>query len=182
MLGTELYAKAVAILKAEHQKVFIITKKAKEVDDTAEAEITKDTTEEPKEDLQIPTAPKEETDDEDDIITGFSCNVFPKNREKDEEEDPYAKADKLLDKFLTEDQISNSYLLDCATRLPEDKGARIRINKVIASFNIIKYYKVKGSKDYPSICQLARTQFLRMENSGFQERVFSTGGNAMTKK
>ena len=60
--------------------------------------------------------------------------------------------------------------------------SRITINQVIASFDTRKYYNEKGSKDYPALYQMTRIQFSGMEKSGFQERVFSTGGNAMTKK
>jgi len=181
LLGTELHAQAVASLKAEHRKVFMIIKRAG-MSNAAEAEITEGITEEQGEDLQIPTAPNEESDDEDDLIAGFSYSVASKNTDEDEEEDLYAEADELVDNFLAEDQVSNSYLLEGATRLPEDEGARITINQVIASFDTRKYYNEKGSKDYPALSHMARIQFSRMENSGFQERVFSTGGNAMTEK
>ena len=72
--------------------------------------------------------------------------------------------------------------MEGSKRSLEDQGARITINQVIASFDARKYYNEKGSKDYPALSHMARIQFSRMENSGFQERVFSTGGNTMTDK
>ena len=73
-------------MKAEHRKVFMIIKRAG-MSNAAEAEITESTTEEQGEDLQIPTAPNEESNDEDDLIAGFSYSVGPKNTDEDEEED-----------------------------------------------------------------------------------------------
>ena len=45
----------------------------------------------------------------------------------------------------------------------------------------MKYYHEKGQKDHPVVHTFARIEFTRMNNSEFQERVFSNRSNA-TKK
>ena len=44
----------------------------------------------------------------------------------------------------------------------------------------MKYFRMKGQEDYPAVFLLARIQFSRLDNGGFQERMFSTSGNAMS--
>ena len=39
---------------------------------------------------------------------------------------------------------------------------------------------MQGQEDYPAMTMLARLHFSRLDNSGFQERVFSTAGLAMS--
>ena len=52
----------------------------------------------------------------------------------------------------------------------------------IASFDTMKYYREKGSIDFPSVTMLARIHFGRLDNGGFQERMFSTASLAMAKE
>ncbi len=43
----------------------------------------------------------------------------------------------------------------------------------------MRYFREEGLKVFPTICLLARIHFGKFSNAGFQERVFSTAGNAM---
>ena len=45
----------------------------------------------------------------------------------------------------------------------------------------MKYFRLKGNVDYPAVTMLARIHFFRLDNAGFQERVFSTASLAMSK-
>ena len=66
------------------------------------------------------------------------------------------------------------------TKLPFGKGEDISIAHVIAGFDIMKYHPNKGKYDYPVLFMMARIQFSRLDNLGFQERVFSMGRSAMS--
>ena len=46
----------------------------------------------------------------------------------------------------------------------------------------MKYFKVDGTKEFPTIAILARIHFATMHNAAFQERVFSIASDAQTDK
>ena len=50
---------------------------------------------------------------------------------------------------------------------------------VALSFNHFKYFMEEGQIKWPTISILYRMEFSRIENSGFQECVFSTAKNSM---
>ena len=81
---------------------------------------------------------------------------------------------------MDEGQVSNKYLLEGARRLHSSEGEHITTVHVIASFDTMNYYLKKGKDDYHVIFMMARIQCSRLDNSGFQERVFSTGSSTMS--
>ena len=122
--------------------------------------------------LLTPTAAGDSSNEEgNNLDASLSYSVSSKKGGMAGGEEYDGEADKLLQNFMNEDQVFNKYLFECAKELPDEAGARIIIGLVIASFDPVKYYKKKGSQDYPSIFLMARIQFSWMDNSGFQERV-----------
>ena len=53
--------------------------------------------------------------------------------------------------------------------------------ELVAKFDTVQYFCEVGSKKWPTITMLARIHFSRMDNSAFQERVFSTAANVQEK-
>ena len=92
-----------------------------------------------------------------------------------------AKANSQFKDWLEGDQVSNEFLFDKAHELPEVCGEKVTIEQVISSFDTMKYFRLKGNVDYPAVTMLARIHFFRLDNAGFQERVFSTASLAMSK-
>jgi len=167
----------VAVLKDGHRKVFKIMKRDEALGDPDEA-VTAAV--EPKEVILTPK-PEESSDNVDGLAASFSYKVVSSNQGKGDDTGECGKeADNLLQKFLDEDQVSNKCLLEGARRIPSDKEEDITIAYIIASFNTMKYYLKEGHEDYPAIFVLNRIQFSRIDNSGFQERVFSTGSSVMS--
>ena len=54
--------------------------------------------------------------------------------------------------------------------------------KELPLFNTLKYFRMLGQKEFPSIATLVRIHFSKMDNGAEQERVFSTAANAQRKK
>ena len=92
-----------------------------------------------------------------------------------------AKADALIKDWLETYQVSNLFLFDKAERLTEAIGAGISIEKIISSFDTMKYFRLKGHQDYPAVTMLPRIHFARLDNAGFQEWVFSNAFLVMFK-
>ena len=79
------------------------------------------------------------------------------------------------------DQVSNPFLFDKVERMPEAIWAEISIEKIISSFDAMKYFCMKGHEGYPAVTMLAQIHFAKLDNAGFQERVFSTASLVMSK-
>ena len=79
------------------------------------------------------------------------------------------------------DQVSNQFLFDNAERLHETIGSKISIARIISSFDTMTYFRTKGYEDYPTVTMLAQIHFARLDNAGFQERVFSTASLVVSK-
>ena len=45
----------------------------------------------------------------------------------------------------------------------------------------MRYFKENAKERFPSVILLVRIHFSRLDNAGFQERVFSTAANVMMK-
>ena len=118
---------------------------------------------------------------DDEPAFSLKCKVVSKKDDTELVEEVDQKADTLFKKWMDNDQVSNHYLFDKAKRLPEKDGAEITLAHVIVSFDTLKYFRKRGRTDYPAMTMLARIQFSRLDNSGFQERVFSTSSLAMAK-
>ena len=135
--------------------------------------------EDEEETLQEPTLM--ESSDKEDFVVQVQVQV---EQEKDggNVEMLESQANDIIDKWLEKNQISNAYLYDKANLLPQSKDATMKLEQVIASFDTMKYYREKGSIDFPSVTMLARIHFGRLDNGGFQERMFSTASLAMAKE
>jgi hypothetical protein len=57
----------------------------------------------------------------------------------------------------------------------------LNLKELVTKFDTMKYFREKGAEEWPSITILARIHFSKMDNSAFQERVFSTAANVMSK-
>ena len=88
----------------------------------------------------------------------------------------------MVDKWLEDhhEGVYNNYLFDDKNKLP-GPGMKVTIDQLITGFNSMAYFREDGSKHYKVITLLARIYFSRMENGGFQERMFSTASNAQKK-
>ena len=91
------------------------------------------------------------------------------------------EADRIIESWLERDQVSNEFLFDKAPKLPDTVGAEVTIEQVICSFDTMRYFRERGSAQYPTVTLLARIHFSRLDNAGFQERVFSTAKQAQGK-
>ena len=60
-------------------------------------------------------------------------------------------------------------------------GKAVNIKELVLKFDTMKFFREEGTKKWPTITLLARIHFSKMDNSAFQERVFSTAANVMTK-
>ena len=57
---------------------------------------------------------------------------------------------------------------------PLAKEGKCSFLELMTKFDTMKYFCLTGEKEWPTITMLARIHFSRMDNSAFQERVFST--------
>ena len=57
-----------------------------------------------------------------------------------------------------------------------------RLKGLLRDVDIFRYFREKGQMQFPSIALGARILLAKMDNSGFTERMFSAGSNAMSKK
>ena len=73
----------------------------------------------------------------------------------------------IIDKWLDNDQVCNDFLYDGAGKLPELVGAKITIEQVLDSFDTMKYFRMKGNENFPTVTMLARIHFSRLDNAGF---------------
>ena len=101
-------------------------------------------------------------------------------------EDLYAnEANAAFDKWLKVDINPNKYLYDgvqqtsfrgrLTTRQPS-------VGEVLRKFDCLKYYRMDGDKKFPTIRILARIHLTEMDNSAFQEQVFSKAACVMGTK
>ena len=96
-------------------------------------------------------------------------------------EEEELKSDAMIKDWLETYQVSNQFLFDKAESSTETIGDEISIERIISSFDTMKYFRKKGHEDYPSVTMLARIHFARLDNAAFQERVFSTASLVMSK-
>lgn len=89
-------------------------------------------------------------------------------------------ADKVVDDWI-EDPIKYDKFLYEGAKLDIASG-KVDLISLIGRFDSMEYFRKEGVVKYPTITTLARIHFSRMDNSGFQERVFSTADEAMSSK
>ena len=77
------------------------------------------------------------------------------------------EANSIIDKWLDNEQVCNNFLYDGAGKFPELVGAKITIEQVLDSFDTMKYFRMKGNENFPTVTMLARIHFSRLDNAGF---------------
>ena len=62
------------------------------------------------------------------------------------------------------------------------KGDRCSLMDLITKFDTMKYFRLDGTREFPTIAILARIHFSTMHNAAFQERVFFIAADAQKNK
>ena len=130
--------------------------------------------------LATPVATADNTQDYTDDLLGFTCELAPTEVDGIEEVSDDTKANDLVDEWIKHSVSFNKHVLYWFNPLP--KSGNISLLELVAKFDTMQYFRDVGSKDWPTITMLARIHcFSRMDNSAFQERVFSTAANVQGK-
>ena len=92
--------------------------------------------------------------------------------------DRHPKPQKMVfEKWMRVKIVMHKYAFD-PINVPIPQEGAVSILELVAKFDTMKYFREAGQVDWPSITILARIHFSKMDNSAFQERVFSTAKNA----
>ena len=111
----------------------------------------------------------------------FASFVDSDDEEEEEQEESLEdKSDKLVDNWLKWKNISYNKFRYEGTDPFFVVSSSFTIEETIEKFDTMKYFREEGRVKHPIITLLARTEFAYMDNGGFQERVFSTVGNAQS--
>ena len=104
---------------------------------------------------------------------------YSPKREQELEGSDDAAADKILEEYLgMVPRYKNYSFSDIGReRLPDEAGEEVDILDLIAYFDGMKWLKDEVLEKYPSVIMLVRVYLSRMDNGGFQERVFSTAAH-----
>ena len=99
-----------------------------------------------------------------------------------EEEDIYEKADSVFKSWIDKHIEYNDFRYDGVDVIHIDENGEVELKELIHKFDTLKYFRILGQKEFPSIATLVRIHFSKMDNGAEQERVFSTAANAQRKK
>ena len=143
-------------------------------------EETNEASKEGEEDLDTPMA---DSSDDDSVANIFAV-AKPVAVRSDEEHtaDLEAKADEVFEEWMTIDPNFKEYLFNGVEPLEFGEGGKVTFLELMQKFDTIKYFQESGTEEYPTISMLARIHFSRMDNSAFQERVFSTAASAQSDR
>ena len=132
--------------------------------------------------LAIPTEKDSDDDDDDDDddgdILNMTCELEPDDVSTDEDTTE-KDADEVFEKWMSHKVKFSEYLFD--PKQPIKAVRKVKFKEIVAKFDTMNYFRKTGTKDWPTITVLARIHFSKMDNSAFQERVFSTAANVMSK-
>ena len=165
---TELYTKTKLLLKKIHRQSYhaILTKTGPPTDNgDANADSM----------LEVPMPPPiARKRSEFSMTTEYNPKA---EQELEESEDDIA--DKILEDYLVMvPRYKNYSLSDIGEkRLLDESGEDVDILDLIAYFDGMKWLRDEVLSKYPSIIMLIRVYLSRMDNGGFQERVFSTAAH-----
>lgn len=166
-----LYVKTKELLKLKHRstyKAFYAPPKAKGSDVVAEED----------EQLDTPVEAVVDTGYTDDLL-GMTCELAPEEAAESEETRTDKKADELFDEWMKHSVLFYKHVFDGSPPLPE--AGDCTFHELVAKFDTMKYFRDVGTREWPTITILARIHFSKMDNSAFQERVFSTASNVQRK-
>ena len=107
------------------------------------------------------------------------CKIGFKSDTDDRVSELNKRADDLLNDWLNDEPKFHKYTYDNAKPLPTE--GNLKLAQLIESFDTMKYFKEVAKNRFPSVILLVRIHFSKMDNAGFQERVFSTASNVMMK-
>ena len=115
--------------------------------------------------------------DEDNDLDGPSIVPVPLTTDVG---DLIAEADDVFEQWMAASINFGDYLFDKAQPLVANRRTgKVTFRELVSKFDTMKYYRLSGSKEYPSITLLARIHFSTMLTSAFQEKVFSTCKHVM---
>ena len=124
--------------------------------------------------MEMETSPPEYID----TLLGLTCDLAPP-LEETVESNSDTKADEVFESWMKLNIEMHLYVFDPKHPIREKGG--VSLLELVAKFDTMKYFREVGQKEWPSITVLARIHFSKMDNSAFQERVFSTAANAQSK-
>ena len=97
-----------------------------------------------------------------------------------EVKDHNAKADVIVDDWLNHHINYNNFLYDGQKPIQKKTLHDVGLFTLTQRFDTMRFFRDKDVlTKFPTIKLLARIHYGKFSNSGFQERVFSTAGNAM---
>lgn len=119
--------------------------------------------------------------DEDEDDERFIFNIFAEAGDANDggasdDEAVDLEADDVVDQWLRHNVTYNDCLYE--NEEPFQGKGKVGICELIEKFDSLSYLKSVGIDKFPTIVLLARVHMGKFENGGFQERVFSTAGNA----
>jgi len=82
------------------------------------------------------------------------------------------EADAEWEKWMDFVPIWHDFLHDKAALIKRPNN-QIHMRELLSKFDMMKFYRLQGTKKFPTIAVLARVHFSVMMSSAFQERVFS---------
>ena len=136
----------------------------------------------PKEDKVLAT-PAATTDNIHDYYTddllGFTCELSSTETVGTVEVSDDTKANDLVDEWIKHSVSYHNHVYNSSHPIPE--SGNISLLELVAKFDTMQYFCEVGSKKWPTITMLARIHFSRMDNSAFQEWVYSTVANVQVK-
>ena len=178
LLGPGVYPQTLELLKKEHSSLFITWSKREHTKKPVDKAITATAASAPEKEMVLDEL--DSSSDEEDLVIE-AVAVIEKNVDENEDELLLQEADRIVDKWMETDQVSNEFLYKGAKKLPDKVGVMVKIEEVFSSFDTMRYFRERGGTEFPTVAMLARIHFSRLDNAGFQERVFSTAKQAQGK-
>ena len=176
LLGPSVYPQTLELLKKEHSSLFIIWSKREHTNQPVDKDIT--ATAATANETEGVLDELDSSSDEEDLVIEAVAVI---EKDVDEDELLLQESDRIVDKWMENDQVSNDFLYKGAKKMPDKVGVMVQIEEVIASFDTMRYFRERGGTEFPTVALLARIHFSRLDNAGFQERVFSTAKQAQGK-
>ncbi len=96
--------------------------------------------------------------------------------------DKDSAANQVVDEYLSHTIHFNDFLVNGAKQFTSSKLKKLDIVSLIERFDSMKFFRSVGHERFPSITLLAWPLMSRFSKNGFQERVFSVAGIAMSAK
>jgi hypothetical protein len=178
VLGEECYSQAKNHLIEQHRVAYEVCNEGKG-SKAAKANNSSDDKDESMDDEEDGDS---ESGDEDEDVVPFDvkANCTPAPAISVEEKDRNLKADQIVTDWLEHQVNYNDFLYDGQKPIPKKTLEDVGLFMLTQRFDTMRFFSDKEvARMYPTIKLLARVNYGKFSNSGFQERVFSTAGNAM---